>query len=303
MIIVDRLWPTFLKSQDYRILREYGIAFNDEHKDFLDCAENYLVSWGENQSKIRHSVMETGFFWDGIHIDAYGLYERCSLNFPFAQKIIENFEAPKAWRTLNQEGKLRPKFNQSSISMDWDGVVVACQYPKDRSVWRAGSSGDYHRFLEEAAKHYGSKVFFKKHPVTLGNKEEMEFLDQLCLKYGSQCGYVNHSVMTKAESVLVYNSTFVVDALMAGKHVYQYAPGYFWQSGVVQYTNRSVCAPYQPIKESFVDKFVDFLIWKYCFHKLLPMDKLAQIIKTFATSNEHFPLPVELSYGYFINNP
>jgi hypothetical protein len=301
MIILDNLWPAFLDSQDYRQLNQYDLFFKDETGPFLDNPDNYLVSWGENINKIRHSVLETGFFFNAMHLDQHGLYEKSSFNFLEAKKIIEEFSAPKSWKNLLSEGKLSPKYPQPSSYLNWDGVVVICQHHIDRSIWRVGSSGDYHRFLESAAKHYGKRALFKKHPVTLGNKDEMDRIEKIALKYGCEVAYTDTSVIDNAESVLVYNSTFVIDALMRGKHVNQFSPGYFWQSGVVQYTKGKFPSNQEKINLDYVDKFIDFLIWKYCFHKMLPLEKIAEIIKTFEASREFFPLPVELSYGSFIN--
>jgi hypothetical protein len=63
MIVLDTLWPLFLKSQDYRLLNQHNLKFKDEIPQFLDNPDNYYVSWGENVTKIRHSVLETGFFF------------------------------------------------------------------------------------------------------------------------------------------------------------------------------------------------------------------------------------------------
>jgi hypothetical protein len=301
MIVLDTLWPLFLKSQDYRLLNQHNLKFKDEIPQFLDNPDNYYVSWGENVTKIRHSVIETGFFLDAIHLDVHGLYEKASFNFPNARKIIENFTAPKPWKDLNAEGKLQSKFGQPKTSPSWDGIVAICQHHTDRSVWKAGSSGDYHQFLESIGKYYGKRVLFKKHPVTLGNKDEIARIEAIASKYGCEIASVDISVIDHAEAVWVYNSTFVVDALMRGKQVNQFAQGYFWQSGVVEYTNREIFSPQKTVDPEYVNKFIDFLIWKYCFHKMLPLDKLAEIVKIFESSKEFFPLPVELSYGTFID--
>lgn len=301
MIILDPLWPQFLKSQEYRQLNQFNLIFKDETGSFIDNPDNYYISWGENVGKIRHSVLETGFFWDAIHLDSHGLYDKASFNFPEARKIIENFVAPKSWRILNTENKLKSKFGQPKTAPNWDGVVVICQHHTDRSVWKAGSSGDYHRFLDSIGKYYGKRALFKKHPVTLGNKEELARVEEIALKHGCEIAHADISVIDNAENVWVYNSTFVVDALMRGKQVNQFAPGYFWQSGAVEYTSREIYSPQKTVDSEYVDKFLDFLIWKYCFHKMLPIDKLAEIVKAFESSKKFFPLPIELSYGAFID--
>ena len=123
---------------------------------------------------------------------------------------------------------------------------------------------------------------------------------EIAEKYGSQCGHVGMSVIDNAEFVLVYNSTFVVDALAAKKHVVQYAPGYFWQSGITQYCSREIPKKISLCNQEYTEKFLDFLIWKYCFHKMLPMNNIAEIIYSFAASKEIFSLPEHLSYAAYL---
>jgi len=289
VITIDSLWPTFLKSQEYARLAEHGISVGPP-------GEGFHVAWGENVRGVRHCAMETGFFWDAIHFDAVGLYESASLNFPAARRWIERFEAPRSWRTL----ALKPKFGQPAAKREWPGVVIVLQHPNDRSILRAGSTADYHRFVAEACAHYGSRAFLKKHPVTLGNRAEMALVDGLAAQHGCEIGHVNPSVIDQCEFVLTYNSTFAVDALMRGKHVVQYAPGYFWQTGCVQYSGRHVAPRIEPGEVS-ADQFLDFLAWKYCVHKLMPLERFAELLRILAASKEFFPIPTEFSYGAYLN--
>lgn len=298
MVIIDSLWPIFLKAQDYRKLREYGFQFTDEVKGYQNNPDNFLVAWGDCAYKIRHGVMETGFFWDAIHIDSVGLYERAAFNFPLARGIIENFEAPTPWSAL----PINPKFAQPQVASSWTGLVLACQHPGDRSVLKAGSTGDYHRFVESAAKYYGKHLFLKKHPVTLGNTDEMAFIDGLARTHGCGVGHAGRTIISQAEAVLTYNSTYAVDALMQGKHVYQFAPGYFWQTGVVQYSSRMLPTSPVDIMPQYVNRFLDFLVWKYCFHKNTPFPRIAELLNIFSTSGDLFPLPTHLSYGAFLSD-
>ena len=302
MTIVDHLWPHYLKSQDYTRLSDFGISISKTTSGIRNNPDNFIVSWGDTIHQSRCAVIETGFFWDAIHIDSVGLYEKASFNFPLARKHVESFDVETSFHQLQSKGLTRTKFGQSCESIEWDGVVIAAQHPGDRSIWKAGSTGDYHRFLDEACAYYKSKAFIKLHPVIMGNTSELDIVRSIAQKHGSQCGHVGFSVMDKADMVLVYNSTFAVDAIAAGKHVVQYAPGYFWQSGVVQYTGRSITNKVELCDQTYISKFLDFLVWKYCFHKLTPMDKIAHIVKAFASSKELFPLPQELSFASFMLN-
>ena len=302
MIIVDYLWPLFLKSQDYNKLSEFDIKISKISEDLKNNPENFIISWGDSVYKSKCAVMESGFFWEGVHIDTIGLYEKAAFNFPLARKKIQSFQAKTSFRELQKMGLTKPKFTQSSENVNWDGVVIISQHPGDRSIWKAGSTGDYHNFLNDACAYYGSRAFIKLHPVIMGNAKELETLKAIAEKHGSQCGNVGMSIIDNAEFVLVYNSTFVVDALAAKKHVVQYAPGYFWQSGVTQYSSRIVPNKIEYCDQEYREKFLDFLVWKYCFHKMLPMNKMAEIVKIFSSSKEIFPLPEELSYAAYMLN-
>lgn len=302
MIFIDELLPIFLKDQDYNKLSEYGLTISKIIPSIKNNPDNFILSWGEPTNQSRNAIIETGFFEDAIHIDSVGLYENASFNFAFAQKKIESFDAKISFREIQSKGLTKPKFFQPQTQIDWDGVVIIAQHPGDRSVWRAGSTGDYHRFLDETCAYYGSKAFIKLHPVIIGNHKELEIIYGIAQKYGSQCGNVNSSVINNAEFVLVYNSTFVVDALVAKKHVVQYAPGYFWQSRVAQYSSRQIPNKIENCEDSYREKFLDFLIWKYCFHKFLHMSDIAKIINKFASSKEVFPLPEDLSYASYMMN-
>jgi hypothetical protein len=300
MIIVDQLWPHYLKSQDYSKMAEFGITISKTGSEVRNNPENFVISWGDSVHQTRCAMIETGFFWDGIHIDSMGLYENASFNFPMARGIIESYDAKVSFSEMQKRGLTMSKFRQSHEKVEWDGIVIAAQHPGDRSIWKAGSTGDYHKFLDEACSYYKGKAFIKLHPVVMGNASELEIVRGIANKHGSQCGHVDISIVDKAEFVLVYNSTFVVDAIAAGKHVVQYAPGYFWQSGVTQYTGRLIPSRIQECDKSYKSKFLDFLVWKYCFHKMTNLGKIADIVKVFASSKELFPLPDELSFASFV---
>lgn len=303
MLSISNLWPLFLKIQDFNILEKFGISIFNQKQDFSKIENSdYFISWGESVFNIRHSLLEYGFFKDAAHIDRHGLYDRASFNFPFAREVIENYDALKKFSEFKREDKIQSKFSQPINNCQWNGVVIACQYPKDRSIISIGSTKDYYNFLEDACKFYGKKVFLKKHPVMVGNKQENEIINLLCSKYKCEQGYIGASVLEKAEAVLVYNSTYVIDAIQGDIPVMQYAPGYFWQAGIVDYLSGSFTHKPKNPDPIYIGKFLDFLIWKYCFHLKMPMESISNMLRVFETSKKLFPLPEEFSYGSFILN-
>jgi len=44
-------------------------------------------------------------------------------------------------------------------------------------------------------------------------------------------------------------------------------------------------------------QLVDFMIWKYCANKQMPLESWAKVIVAFAESKEVFPLPIEYCYA------
>lgn len=295
MIYFDKNWIQFIKYQNFQKLEDYDLkrALNPisqiEDNDFF-------VSWGENVKKTKHAVIETGFFKDSLHIDRVGLYANASFNFQSFQTYIENYEAPISWKNL----PLKQKFKQPEKQEKWHGIVLPLQHHNDRSVLSVGSSKDYHNFVENACKYYGSKILLKKHPVTLGNKEEMARVEEIALRYNCIIDHVDTSIINHAEFVLVYNSTFVIDALMRNKHVVHFAPGYFWQSKVCQYSHYTFPNKLIQNNVDYINKFLDFLPWKYCIHYGQSIEKYSKIIKKLANENEIYPLPEEYSYANYI---
>ncbi len=303
MIAVSNLWPIFLKCQDFNVLESFGVKIIDQNNNFSKGKlADYFFSWGINAQDIRHSVVETGFFKDSMHIDSCGLYDKSSFNFPNARRFIEDYQAPKSFRELNKSNEINVKYPQPNSPVEWDGIVLACQYSRDRSIVSIGSTNDYYVFLEEACRFYGKKLFLKKHPVMILNKEENNILDSLAIKYGCGVGHVGESILNKAESVLVYNSTYVIDALKRKVPVMQYTRGYFWQSGAVDYLGQRLSHKQGSPDYLYIDKFLDFLIWKYCFNMKSPIESIVNILKAFESSRDIFPLPEEYSYASSLLN-
>lgn len=300
-IIVDNYIPIFLKDRDYGSLVEGRDGFvykRDVNLPELENEDIHVINWGENLSGYPHSVFETGFFWDAVHLDRHGLYTFCSFNFGGAREIVENYTPKITSKTMLEKGILQSKLRQPKEIIDWHDIVLICQHPTDRSVLKGGRTIDYRRFIESACKYYGKRLLLKVHPVNTPDEEK--WLRSVAEPHGSIVARVNASVINNAEFVLVFNSTFVVDALLKGKPVSQYALGYFWKSGAVDYTGYQLPSTCKITNPDYGYKICDFLLWKYCFHKKDSMDNWAKIFQIFSTSNEMFPLPEDLSYGSFV---
>jgi len=300
-IYVDELWSKYLIGKNISDLKNYECTFvNSNDIDFLNNPDNYYISWGENKNKIRHSVIETGFFRNSVHMDTIGLYEKASFNFYVSKKIIEDYNAPVSLEKINAICPPLTKFPQTKGIQNWEHIVAICQNPKDRSIWRVGSSGDYYNFLDKIASYYKNKLLLKKHPVVLNDKEDCDILENIALKHGCELQNTDISIIDNCESVFVYNSTFVIDAIYRNKHVYQYSPGYFWQSGIVQYTNKNIPTKQYKTDTQYNMKFIEFLLWKYCFPESQKTEKLLKIIHEFKNSGDIFPLPEDCSYAQYM---
>ena len=256
-------------------------------------------------------VYETGFFQHGRHIDK-NIFSKSSLNMDGIDKIIYKYYYPADATELYNKNLLTQKYFQKPDTIEnWDGFVLIAQRPIDYSILDAGTPKDYFDFFESQCKYFGKRLFIKKHPreisrgkihqTTSGMSETYDrFIRRMCKKYKCQSGHVNTSIIDNAEGIISYNSTFCVDAALRGKHVMQYAPGYFYKSGLVQYTDRKLCSVSVNIDEDYKKTFLNFLLWKYCFHEAQPVNWTRNIFYTYADSSETFPLPMEYSYGAYV---
>jgi len=265
-------------------------------------SNSYVVGWGDVPRSYKHGIIETGFFYEGIHLDTIGLYQHSSLTTPLANELIANFKSDNdiinkmlvnnSSASKYSQGQDREFCNKESFS--WDGVVLALQNPTDRSVLSVTSEENYYDFIRGACKYYGKHLFVKLHPWNSGKVGER--IRKLCASYGCQAAKVNHRVIMNCKFVLVFNSTFVVDCLMRGVKVAQYAPGYFWQSKAVQYTN------YEYPDDVSTDiatgyKLCNFLVWKYCFNYNMSVDKWVALLRHFSVSKKVFPMTDEFCYA------
>jgi len=295
MIVVDKLWPTFVKVQDFNGLQDYGVKVSAYDLEYRNREDVFFVSWGDPAYQTRGLTIETGFFHEALHLDRFGLYERASFNFQVGRDQVFKASFPKPWSET--KAKIKSKFGQPKEDVKWDGIVIVAQHPTDRSVLKAGSTGDYHRFLDHLCCHYKSKAFVKLHPVTLGNSKELETVRSIAKKHGCQIGHVGPSVLEECEAVWVYNSTYAVDAMMANKPIYQYAPGYFWQSGQVEFTNFDTPKGEHHVDIAENEQFLSFLAWRYCFHSKMNLQRIADMLNHAEKTKDFFPISEEYSYA------
>jgi len=257
----------------------------------------YMLCWGMPVYGAKHGLIETGFFWDAIHIDTLGLYKSSSLNTVLGWREVEMFSAPKSAADIVLNGTLNPsKYPQGREEFEWDGVVLASQNPRDRSVYSTGSTEDYYQFVKGACEHYGDRLFIKLHPHSSG-QGVTERITGYALANGCKIAKTNHSVIKNCDFVLVWNSTFAVDCFIRDVPVAQFAPGYWHATPAVTYTagtypDRVSCETVEAGQ-----RLADFLMWRYCFHMHMPIDMWVRLVEHYAQSDDMFPLPEEFAYA------
>jgi len=79
--------------------------------------------------------------------------------------------------------------------------------------------------------------------------------------------------------------------------VAQFAPGYFWQTGAVDYTAWSFLRDVKDNRE-WAQKVCDFMIWKYCFNFTQSAEAWVKMLRAVSKSNELFPIPEEFVYAH-----
>lgn len=248
----------------------------------------YQIAWGSSPFGARGAALETGFFWDAAHLDTHGLYKFSSFNTLEGWAEVESFYPPK-WLDLHKS-----KYNQTKRFFSWDGVVLASQNPNDRSVLSVGSPEDYYSFFEGACKHYNRRLFIKAHPWNSG--EKWSRLKNIADRYGAQMEKCDHSVLENCSFVLTYNSSFCVDCFVRDIPVAQFAPGYFYQTPAVTYTNFTYPDTVGNTEDAGL-KLAQFLAWRYCFLMSMETEKWIRMLRAFSTSTSLFPLPEEFSYA------
>lgn len=300
--IIDDLLYIFLTDNNHVSLSSYPDNYFKNSYDWQNKKETedlFFINWGENLHGTNHCIIETGFFYDAVHIDRYGLYPFASFNIESSREIIENYTPQKTALEFFNEGKLHAKFQQPILKEVWKGVVLMCQHPTDRSILKAGTTRQYFEFVEKACKYYGKELLLKVHPVN--SDEIMDQVKNIAKKYNSTVDRVSMEIIKTCDHVVVYNSTAVVDCLIRNVPVLQYAPGYFWKSGVVDFSDKTFRTPKTP-NHTYNHKFCDFLLWKYCFHRKTPIKVWNDIFDLYVNSSEMFPLTEKYSYANFLMN-
>lgn len=278
------------KSINKDILKKYSHVVVGKNK--INSAWN--LAWGEKKN--YEAVIETGFFWDAMHIDTKGLYQNSSLN---DWNEISKFKAPKAAKDIILNSKHSSKYTQPKETIHWEGVVLACQNPSDRSVLSCGTTRDYYCFIASACRYYGLELFIKLHPWN--NEKVIDEIKKIASPYGCRFIKCNHSIIKKCKFVLIYNSSFAVDCFLREVPVVQYAPGYWHKTPAVFYTNyKFINHLSDRQKNSMITagtKLTDFLVWKYCFNMSMSTKKWIDMLNYFANSKEIFPMKKEWSYA------
>lgn len=252
------------------------------------------LSWAFVHRHERNAAIETGFWWNAIHIDQHGLYANSSFNRPEARAEIEAFSPPKPVAELVAE-KLIPctKYRQGVPTQRWDGVVLAMQVPHDRSVKSVGHYDDYWDFYRGACAYYGKHLYVKLHPINTAATSKQAI--EIAQEYGCCIGKTDHSVIEHCRFCLVYNSTFAVDCFVRRVPVAQFAPGYFHNSGAVTYTEGAYPDDVEDTVD-FASRVADFAAYRYCFNYNQPLEQWIDMLRHFSTSDALFPLQEKWCY-------
>jgi len=263
----------------------------------------YGVLWGsygamQPQRFDKYGVMETGFFNKAAFIDTVGEYQTLSLNSKAGYDAVEGFElgARRSARDIisSLPAASRSKYNpDAGAQISWEGPVLACQAPGDRSILRVSTSKKYYEFIEKACKYYGRDLFVKAHPWNSG--EVYDSLGKIAAKYNCEFGKTNLSLIDNAKFVIAYNSTFAVDCMLRGVPFAQYERGTFYNTYGITYTKQEL--PDEVQAPENYEQLPNFLIHKYCFHGGMDESKFIEMLRHYAASNELFPMTDEYSYA------
>ena len=250
-----------------------------------------LLCWGTAKQALHNLVMESGFLQNALHMDYKGLYQFCSLC-----EFDKEYKPPISYERLKYNTKYR-QFNNDS----WDGVVLAAQVPRDRSISISGGQNHYWDFIEKAAKFYGKHLFIKLHPKN-AKKETISRYLEIAKKYGCRAEKGGIDLIKRCKFVIVYNSTFSFDCFMNMVPVIQYAPGYFYKTGAVYFSDGNLVDEVPKGSDDRIKlgrKLVDFCIWKYMIHREISKEQWVSLLTDFILQEqkELFPLKEEYSYG------
>lgn len=262
---------------------------------------NWVLGGHEKMRERRCAVSETGFFWRSMHIDKLGLWHKASFNTEGGMYRVRSYIPPEPGAdVLRRATDGAAKYaDRAPEIVKWDGVVLACQQPGDRSITymhHQRQQDDYWDFIEGACLYYGKNLFLKMHPC--GQNSSRRRHEEIAKKYGCKIGYVRLAIIEKCKFVLVYCSSMAVDCWLRDVRVAQYAPGYFANTGAVTFTNGLLP---DDVEDTSIEeqKMLNFLVWKYCFARDMRPKDMIDMFCVFANSEEDdlFPMREEHSYG------
>jgi hypothetical protein len=243
-----------------------------------------------------NAVIETGFFWEAMHIDTRGSFHRSSLNTPEGIAEIRAFRAPIPAPDLLLSGPYpESKLGQDAAVIDWSGVVLALQKPTDRNVIAGGGTDAYLEFVKRACRKYGSGLLLKVHPLL--NEQRLTDIRAWADENGCTVARTNLSCLDRCEFALLWTSTFSVDCFLRGVPVAQVAPSYWHKTGAVHFTNGELP---DRVDRSTVDmgyQLADFLTWRYCFAWRMAPERWIAMLRHYARSKEMFPMVDEWCYA------
>lgn len=252
---------------------------------------SYGIGWGKKIDGLPGGVMESGFFWDAAHIDTLGMYALSSLNTDEGYNIIRK-------HTLRPLPDLKSKYAQTNNTIVWEGVVLACQNPADRSILSVGTERDYWSFLEGACEKYKKDLFIKLHPWN--NGIVLEKIKNIANKHGCRAEKCNFSVLDKCKFVLAYNSTFLVDCMVRGVKSAAFVPSAF--SRYTHFTNGTYPNTV-PCNKELATLFVNFLAYRYCFNHTMTAEKTIALFEHYSKSPCLFPMTDEYCYALNPSDP
>lgn len=283
--------------------KELGLTFEQPARH-EGGTENYVVHWGLNSFipnfGAKYGVMETGFFHKASFIDTVGNYQSLSLNTAEGYTAVAEFELEgrKSAREIifnrpkNMQSKFNAAYNETEVT-EWDGPILILQNPTDRSIFNSTSKENYLKFVDDACKFYGDKLFVKFHPWN--SNEHYKLMEDIVKPHGCSYGKAQMGIIEKAEFCLAYNSTFAVDAFLRGVPYVQFGMGTFFQAYGVIWSKGTF--PVSVPRYDDLNQLPDFLIHKFCYNKHMDKYKFAAMIKHYSESNEMFPMTDEFSYA------
>ena len=288
-------------EQDIPELREALAADPDLFRvtDTPPDEGGYAFSWAKRGRASRAAAIEIGFWKSAMHADPMGIYSASTFNTPEGMRQVMAYrpEKPAAELLL---GENLTKYRQDSEDVPWEGIVLPLQVPTDRAILSVGTTDEYWTFVEGACKKYGDNLLLKVHPCS-GCVDRARAMG-LAEKYGTRYAGTNYSCLRRCKFVLVYNSTFAMDAFVLGAPVCQFAPGYWYQSGAVLYTEGEYPDDCDRSTVEVGTRVADFCVWRYCWSwEVLTAAQWRELLTIFARSAQLFPLPECLSYGALID--